>query len=185
MPEPRKTKTRDAQKTKNKILEAAKAAFSKNSYEQLGVREIARLADVDAALVYRYFGSKMNLFKEVAEEIFKDHRYRQYTLENYPQIVMEHLQAELFTKDDRKSNFDPFQVMLRSAVSPLASPILAKMMDEVFIGALAQKFSGPQSQLKAGLINAYIFGLITFIEAFKLPYLDMEQNYETISGSSG
>jgi AcrR family transcriptional regulator len=55
--------TRDSDATQARILQAAKTLFSRNSYEGVGVREIASNADVDSALVIRYFGSKEGLFR--------------------------------------------------------------------------------------------------------------------------
>jgi AcrR family transcriptional regulator len=54
-------------RTRSAILEAAKAAFGQKGYERATVREIARLAQVDPALVMRYFGSKDDLFALVAD----------------------------------------------------------------------------------------------------------------------
>src|SRR5262245_44861791 len=57
------TKQRDAPRTKAKILEAAKQAFSEQSYTQTGIRDIAAMAGVSSTLLLRYFGSKAGLFE--------------------------------------------------------------------------------------------------------------------------
>jgi AcrR family transcriptional regulator len=56
-------KRRDAAKTSSRILSAAKLAFSRHGYTNASIREIAALADVNSALVARYFGSKAGLFE--------------------------------------------------------------------------------------------------------------------------
>jgi len=61
---------RDAAGTRARILEAAKLRFCQRSYEQVGVREIAADANVDAALVNRYFGTKEELFAEISKGVF-------------------------------------------------------------------------------------------------------------------
>jgi len=55
---------RDSRTTREAILEAALVKFRETSYDRVGVREIATGAGVDAALVNRYFGNKLNLFVE-------------------------------------------------------------------------------------------------------------------------
>lgn len=59
-----KKQGRDSQNTREAILEVAIARFREVSYDRVGVREIASGAGVDAALVNRYFGNKLNLFVE-------------------------------------------------------------------------------------------------------------------------
>ena len=53
--------------TREKILKAALEAFSEKGYEGVSVDEIARRAGVKKALIYYYFPSKEDLFKEVWE----------------------------------------------------------------------------------------------------------------------
>ncbi len=58
-----KTKRRDLEQSKARILEAAKTLFTSKGYAQTGLREIARLADVSPALTIKHFGSKAGLFE--------------------------------------------------------------------------------------------------------------------------
>lgn len=51
--------------TKQKILEAAKLAFSKKGYDGVSIDEIAQIANVRKSLIYYYFPSKDVLFEEV------------------------------------------------------------------------------------------------------------------------
>ena len=54
------------------ILEAAKARFVRESYDTVSVRDIAADVGVDPALVFRYVGSKEELFAELLEQkLFK------------------------------------------------------------------------------------------------------------------
>jgi AcrR family transcriptional regulator len=54
-------------RTKSAILAAARAAFTEKGYENTTIRAIAAAAEVDPALVMRYFGSKEQLFAVAAE----------------------------------------------------------------------------------------------------------------------
>ncbi|MFC5908548.1 TetR/AcrR family transcriptional regulator [Streptacidiphilus monticola] len=48
--------------TRRAVLEAARAEFAAHGYEKASMRGIARAADVNAALLHHYFGSKDQLF---------------------------------------------------------------------------------------------------------------------------
>jgi AcrR family transcriptional regulator len=48
--------------TRAKILEAARAEFGERGYTAATVRQVARRADVDPALIYHYFADKAGLF---------------------------------------------------------------------------------------------------------------------------
>ncbi|MFC2967075.1 TetR/AcrR family transcriptional regulator [Acidimangrovimonas pyrenivorans] len=50
--------------SRQRILAAACEAFAQNSYETVGLREIAARAGVDVAQAHRSFGSKLELFNE-------------------------------------------------------------------------------------------------------------------------
>ena len=61
----RPTYRRGAAATRAAILATAKLEFSRRSYDQVGVRDIAARTGVNLALVIRYFGSKPKLFAAV------------------------------------------------------------------------------------------------------------------------
>lgn len=51
--------------TRERIIQAALAAFSQNGFEGSSTREIAKRADVNEITLFRHFQSKENLFREV------------------------------------------------------------------------------------------------------------------------
>ena len=62
---PKKTKTAAAGETRDAILNAAEDLFSKHGFYGVTIREVARAAGVDTALVHYYFGAKKELFDAV------------------------------------------------------------------------------------------------------------------------
>lgn len=58
-----RSERRDSARTREAILGAALQEFSTRCYAEVGTRDIARLAGVDAALIKRYFGSKELLYR--------------------------------------------------------------------------------------------------------------------------
>jgi AcrR family transcriptional regulator len=57
---------RNAAETRKRILGVARTLFSKDVYRNVGTRDIAAAAGVNLTLINRYFGSKKQLFREVA-----------------------------------------------------------------------------------------------------------------------
>jgi AcrR family transcriptional regulator len=53
--------------TRVRILDAAESSFALHGFDGITVRHIAKLADIDVALVYYYFTSKRSLFDQVFE----------------------------------------------------------------------------------------------------------------------
>lgn len=62
---PKKTKTAAGGETRDAILNAAEDLFSKHGFYGVTIREVAREAGVDTALVHYYFGAKKALFDAV------------------------------------------------------------------------------------------------------------------------
>jgi len=62
--DPAVRRRRDAADSRARLLEAARDLFAERGYERATVREIGAAADVDPALIARYFGSKAGLYVE-------------------------------------------------------------------------------------------------------------------------
>ena len=75
-----KTRTRDAEATKARILAAAKAEFAENGLGGARVDEIAARAEANKRMLYHYFGSKEGLFQAVLEEAYLDIREAEQAL---------------------------------------------------------------------------------------------------------
>lgn len=69
-----RTRVRDADATKARILEAAKAEFARLGLGGARVDEIADRAKANKRMIYHYFGSKEELFRVVLEEAYLDIR---------------------------------------------------------------------------------------------------------------
>ncbi len=68
------TRTRDAERSRRAILEAARAAFATYGLAGTRLEAVARDAGVDKRLIYYYFRSKEQLFVSVLEEAYADIR---------------------------------------------------------------------------------------------------------------
>jgi len=76
-----KTKTRDAEATKARILAAAKAEFARLGLGGARVDEIAEKAGANKRMIYHYFGNKEDLFSAVLEDAYLDIRMAEHELQ--------------------------------------------------------------------------------------------------------
>ena len=60
---PRAARAETGSDARERILEAALAAFAENGFDGSKTRDIASRADVTLGLVQYYYGSKLNLWK--------------------------------------------------------------------------------------------------------------------------
>ncbi len=60
-------KMKKSDRSRAAIEAAARRLFAEQGYERTVIRDIAAAADIDPAMVMRYFGSKERLFAEVAD----------------------------------------------------------------------------------------------------------------------
>lgn len=74
-------RTRDPERTRASILEAAKREFSERGLEGARVDAIAERAGVNKRMLYHYFGDKDELFLAVMEAAYEDIRQREADLD--------------------------------------------------------------------------------------------------------
>ncbi|WP_454918116.1 TetR/AcrR family transcriptional regulator [Xanthobacter sediminis] len=67
---PRPPRKRDAAATRARILEAARAAFAHEGFAGARVERIARAADTNVQMIYRYFGDKDGLYRAVLDATY-------------------------------------------------------------------------------------------------------------------
>ena len=150
--EPRR---RDAAATRAAILEAARAAFTRDSYERVGVRDVAALAGVDPALVVRYFGSKEGLFNAAVQGKFDVGELLTGDRAEWG----ERLARYMLRKGETEGAFDPLLAMLRSAANDQGTPLLRAWIDDEVIRPLAERIGGDHAELRVGLVTSFLIGL--------------------------
>jgi AcrR family transcriptional regulator len=120
----------DAAGTRAALLRAARELFSAQGFDRTTVRAIAERADVNQALLFRYFGSKDALFTAVlADEV------RELLAATAPEDLLAATVERMFD-DDRA---DPFYAALRSPGH------------ETALAALRNELGAPYQQVFAGL----------------------------------
>ena len=146
---------RNAEATRQDILDAARGRFACEGYDRAGLREIAADAGVDAALVSRYFGGKDELFAAVlaasanAEELFHG-THEEFAARMAYMMVRE-------PQSDAK--MDCILIMLRSASSERAAEANRRFGDTNFYEPMAQWIGGADAEVVARLLGALMMGM--------------------------
>ncbi|MDQ1014134.1 TetR/AcrR family transcriptional regulator [Streptomyces afghaniensis] len=145
---------RSASATRTALRAAAAFRFGKYGYEGTSVRDIAGDVGVDAALVYRYFGSKEALFNDVSGtgKMFEP-------LLDEPVEAIPDWFCALLMGPPREGDFPhPVLSVLRSSGRDEAVARLRADFTDVFSRRLAARLDGPDADLRAELLAAWMLG---------------------------
>ena len=161
---------RNAGDTRARILAAARVRFAMDAYENVGTRDIAADAGVDAALVNRYFGGKEKLFDEAIVDAFaiKDH-FDGLDMSLFGEIITT-LVIE-GSPERREARFDALGILLRASGSPATQERVSARFHADFVLPLARLLRGRDAELRAALIASYLVGLATMKHALGSPLL--------------
>ena len=163
---------RNAGDTRARILAAARVRFSLDAYENVGTRDIAADAGVDAALVNRYFGGKEKLFDEALTGAFAigDH-FAGADMATFGELITTLVLDG--SEERREARFDALGMLLRASGSPATSERVATRFHGEFVLPLSKLLRGRDAELRAALIASYLLGLATMKHALHSPALDV------------
>lgn len=136
-------------------MAAARKTFTKHGYDGVGVREIAAAADVNVALVNRYFGSKKGLFQEAILETIaavpaiSDRRALRENLINHI----------LYGWPPDQETFDPTRAMMRSSGNEQIEELLRSIIDVRLIDPVVASIGNDDANTRAGLTIAVMAGV--------------------------
>ena len=162
-PELDKPRKRDADATRNAIIEAAKLVFTDKGFDQAGTREIAEKAGVNIALINRYFGSKEGLFKETVIPALSVSKEQLDSTDDLAEV----LTAMLLGKPE-EIGFDPIIAMLRSASSETVAPLLQDALEQQIIQPLADHLDVPGGRERASLLLMVFYGYDVLVRMMRL-----------------
>jgi AcrR family transcriptional regulator len=158
-------RARGSDSTKSAILEAARQQFAAEGYDRATIRAIAADAEIDPALVIRYFGNKEKLFGAAAEfnlalpDMAALPRWRVGT------AVVEHF-VDTWERDDT------FMALLRVAATNDGA---AKRVRTVLVGQVAPMIAvlgdPAEAATRAGLVASQILGMALCRYVLRLPPL--------------
>ena len=158
----RKTKS---ERTRDAILEAARTLFAEKGYDGTTVRDIAAAANIDPAMVIRYFGGKDLLFARAADIDLRLPDISALPRANVGETLVRHF---LFMWEDDAGS-SPLPIALRSAAS---NELAAERLREIFASQVAPviaRLAGQDTPAVAGLVATQILGLAFARYVLKLP----------------
>ena len=150
---------RCAVSTREAMLCAARARFVAESYDNVGLRDIARDAGVDVALVGRYFGSKEELFRAVLQTGHD----ASFDVEVPRAELPAYLVSLLLDRDEPAQNAhaERMIIILRSASSPAAAGIVRDAARGDVLEPLARLIGTDEADVRPRLILAMLIGITT------------------------
>ena len=148
---------RDAGATRAAILEAAKTQFARLGYDCAVLRDIAREAGVDVALVKRYFGGKEALFLEALRASFGPDGAPDWDRATFAHDLATTL-ADSPHADEARTH--RFQFLLRAATSPTTAPLLNLLVHDRFLGPIREWLGGVDADARARVFAASYIGFL-------------------------
>lgn len=143
---------RDRVATRARLLDAARREFAEHGYDGTSVRRIAGAAGVDAALIFRYFGSKDGLF--VAATAAADPAG---LLGLPPAEFADRLLSALAFP--ALGTAPPVSALLRSGTRVEGQRRLQELVCGPYLDALSAELTGPDRALRAELVAAWVIGV--------------------------
>ena len=144
---------RNANATRQAILEAARERFCSDSYDDVGMRDVARDVGVDAALISRYFGSKEKLFYEAVKASGKPDLLFTEEGESLSSVLAKHVLSRKGVNE-----IGALDIVVQSFGSPAASRVLNEFLEEDFIAPLVSKLTMVPKR-RAALVAAFLAGV--------------------------
>ncbi|WP_292262635.1 TetR/AcrR family transcriptional regulator [Brevundimonas sp.] len=146
---------RNAEATRAAILAAAQERFSNQSYDEVGMRDIAGDVGVDAALVSRYFGSKEELFEIVLDSCDKGLDLMDGDRADFGRRVAQ----AVILQPTHAGKLRGLMILLRSIASARAMEIIQRNADTRFHRPFADWVGGPDGAVRARLAAGFIMGM--------------------------
>jgi AcrR family transcriptional regulator len=150
------TRGKSSEATRLALLAAARARFIRESYENVGLRDIAGDVGVDVALVSRYFGSKEDLFREV----LRAGRKEEILPADLSAEEISAYMAQLFMQQGTENeHVERLLIILRSASSPAASQIVREALRKDVLEPFSERLGGRRPELRASTAMAIWMGM--------------------------
>ncbi len=124
------------------------------SYEQVGMRDVAGDVGVDAALISRYFGSKEDLFLAVLDGCGKESDLMDGDRADFGRRMAH----DLVYGKSSEGKMGWLLIMLRSASSPKAAAILKQSSDN-FHAPFTEWVGGENARVRVRLLTGVMMGL--------------------------
>ncbi len=155
---------------RERIVGAAVDEFGELGYDGATMRGIAARADVDAALVHHYFGTKADLFGEAVGAPMRPDVDIPKMLAAPRDRLGESIVRYLLEAWERPEVQKRGVVIVRAAIgNRLTTPLLAGFLSRELLGRIAAALDTPDAELRAGLVASQVAGMLVTRYVLKLP----------------
>ena len=150
--------------TKAAILQVARERFASEGYERTTIRAVAADAQIDPAMVIRYFGNKEGLFAAAAEFDLRIPTFEGVPVSKRGRALVTHFL-------DRWEGDDNLKALLRAAATnPQATDRLKQLFARQLVPAISRLcVESENAKERVGLIASQAMGLAMVRYVFKLP----------------
>jgi len=146
--------------TREQVLAAARELFQHQGYDATSIRQVARAAGVDPALVHYHFGTKADLFAAAVEyPVNPADVVAQLLAEEGVDTLGERL-LRLFLRLWDERGASPLFALIRSASDhEQAAAGLREFISREVVGRVARAIDADRPELRATLCGSQIIGL--------------------------
>lgn len=147
--------------TRDHILAAARRAFAERGYAAASVRDVARRAGVDPALVAHYFGSKRGLFVAATDFPADPAAVIARVVEGPRDQVGERLLRTILAIWDDAVLREPVVALVRAAAADEQSAaIVREFFTTEVLDRLTRELNVDHASLRGGLVATQLLGLV-------------------------
>lgn len=146
--------------TRTAILDAARASFTENGYADATIRDIARRAGVDPALIHHYFGNKHKLFASAVELPVDPAEFIATVVAGDIDSVGERIALSFLRVWDDQLDRSPMVALIRSATSnEQAAAMFREFITSEILGRVTASLEVSHPQLRASLVGSQLMGI--------------------------
>jgi len=147
--------------TREAIAAAAQKQFAERGYDRATIRAIAADADVDPALVSHYFGTKQELFAAVTDLPWGLDEAMPWIIDGpRSKIGARFSQFFVGVLEDTESRRIIVSLVRAAASEPQAARLVRELVSERVLRPIADALESDQPELRAGLINSQMVGIV-------------------------
>jgi AcrR family transcriptional regulator len=177
--QPGTPRRRDAAATRQDLLDAARDLFGASGFEGTSLRDIGERAGVDASLIARYFGNKVDLYIAALEA---DRLDSDLTTEN---VSLEGIARRIVTKVDQHGLGPLMRAILQPETNPAIRLRALEYLKTYLVGPLTERARErglPNPELRAEMAIAALTGIVHMRAGRDLPAIAAASPGDVIAG---
>ncbi|TJZ42723.1 TetR/AcrR family transcriptional regulator [Streptomyces piniterrae] len=145
---------------RERILAAARTEFAERGYDKTSVRQIAKAAGVDPALVHHYFGTKEQVFGAAIELSFAPALTMPEVIASGGEAVGERMARFMFGVWENPVSRQPLLAIMRSALTnETAAAVLRGLIERRLLQRVAGEVHVPDPEFRVQLAAGHLIGV--------------------------